>query len=302
MLVIKPIKPVDQIIIEIVREITAVSKTQYLDLLLVGAQVKVILLEYIHGLNSGRATADIDFAIAVESWDQFHQIKQSLIATGKFKILSKVKHRLIYQPNIIEHGFVIDIIPFGKVQDNNNMIVWPPEFDVIMNVSGYQEALESALLVELNDELTIKVPSLAGLIILKIFAWSERGTTTENKDAVDLLTLLSTYYEAGNADRVYEVLPQDIIELLDYNPMLMGAWLSGYDLATIADCGTVASITKLIERKKENLILQMAKSFSHSENALEATEDLLSAFMQGIHKITIESQKNALSNKQIKPD
>ena len=282
MQIIKPIKPVGVLTVEIVREISAVSKALGLELLLVGAQAKVILLENIHGLNPGRATGDIDFAFAVESWDQFHQIKQSLIATGKFKELSKVKQRLVYQSSLIEHGFVVDIIPFGKVQDDNNMIAWPPELDVVMSVSGYQEALESALLVELDTDLAIKVVSLAGLAILKIFAWSERGTTTENKDALDLLTLLRSYNEAGNKDRIYEVPAPEVLEFMNYNPELMGAWLLGYDVTAIANQGTIETMAGLIESKKENLIVQMAKSLPGNDDALDVVEALLSSFTQGI--------------------
>ncbi len=281
MQIIKPIKPVDVLTVEIAHEIEKVSKTLGLELLLVGAQAKVILLENIHGLNPGRATGDIDFAFALESWDQFHQIKQSLIATGKFKELSKVKQRLVYQSSLIEHGFVVDIIPFGKVQDDNNMIAWPPELDVVMSVSGYQEALESALLVELDTDLAIKVVSLAGLAILKIFAWSERGTTTENKDALDLLTLMRHYHEAGNKDTIYEILPPDVMEAVDYNPEQMGAWLLGHDAAAIVAVDKIKTIKVLIQNKKESLVLQMAKSLSGDENALEVAKALLSSFTQG---------------------
>lgn len=295
MQIIKPIKPVDVLTVEVVHEIERVSKMLGLELLLVGAQAKVILLENIHGLNPGRATSDIDFAFAVESWDQFHQIKQSLIATGKFKELPKVKQRLVYQSSLIEHGFVVDIIPFGKVQNDNNMIAWPPELDVVMSVSGYQEALESALLVALDTDLAIKVVSLAGLAILKIFAWSERGTVTENKDALDLLTLLRTYHEAGNTDRIYEVPAPEVLEAMNYNPELMGAWLLGYDVAVIADQSTIETMAGLIESKKENLIVQMAKSLLGNENALEATEAFLSSFTQGIQQaITKEELKTKL--------
>lgn len=279
---IKPIKPVGVLTVEIAREINAVSKALGLELLLVGAQAKVILLENIHGLNPGRATGDIDFAFAVENWDQFNQIKQSLIATGKFKEQSKVKQRLIYQSSLIEHGFVVDIIPFGKVQDDRNMIAWPPEMDVVMSVSGYQEALDSALLVELDTDLVIKVVSLAGLAILKIFAWSERGTVTENKDALDLLTLLRSYNEAGNTDRIYEVPAPEVLEAMNYDPELMGAWLLGYDVAAIADQSTIETIAELIESKKQNLIIQMAKSLPGNDYALEVAEALLSSFTQGI--------------------
>ena len=284
MQIIKPIKPVGVLTVEIVREISAVSKELGLELLLVGAQAKVILLENIHGLNPGRATGDIDFAFSVESWDQFYDIKQSLIATGKFKELPKVKQRLVYQSSLIEHGFVVDIIPFGKVEDENNMIAWPPELDLQMSVSGYQESLDSALLVELDTDLAIKVVSLAGLAILKIFAWSERGTVTENKDALDLLTLLRSYNEAGNIDRIYEVPAPEVLEAMNYDPELMGAWLLGYDLATIVDQSTIETIVGLIDSKKENLIVQMAKSLPGNDGAMDAVEGLLSTFTQGIQK------------------
>lgn len=286
MQIIKPIKPVGELTVEIVHEIQKTSKALGVDLLLVGAQAKVILLENIHGLNPGRATGDIDFVFTVESWAQFDQIKQSLIATGNFRELPKMAQRLLYKSGLIEHEYIVDIFPFGAVQDAKNMIAWPPEMDVVMSVSGYQEALESALLVELNAELTIKVVSLAGLAILKIFAWSERGTATENKDAIDLLTLLRTYHEAGNTDRIYEVPQPDVMESMNYNPDHMGAWLLGYDVAAIANESTIKAITTLIENKKESLVLQMAKSLSGNENALDATEALLSSFTHGIQQAT----------------
>lgn len=291
MQIIKPKKPVDLLTVEVVREVRKVTDALSVELLLVGAQAKVILLENIHGLNPGRATADIDFAFAVESWDQFHQIKQSLVATGNFRELPKVGQRLLYKSDLIAHEFIVDIIPFGAVQDNNNKIAWPPEMDVVMSVSGYQEALESALLVELDTNMVVKVVSLAGLAILKIFAWSDRGVMTNNKDALDLMTLLRTYHEAGNTERIYEVLPPDVMESIDYNPEQMGAWLLGYDAAAIADIGTIETITELIKSKKESLVLQMAKSLPINENALDIAQALLSSFTQGIQQATLRLLK-----------
>ena len=284
MQIIKPIKPVDVLTIEVANEIEKVSKALGLELLLVGAQAKVILLENIHGLNPGRATGDIDFAFAVESWDQYNQIKQSLVATGKFRELPKEQQRLLYKSSLIEHEFIVDIIPFGGVQDAENIIAWPPEMDVVMSVSGYKEALESALVVELNADLQIKVVSLAGLAILKIFAWSERGTATKNKDALDLMTLLDAYHEAGNEDRIYEMLPSHVMESVEYNPEKMGAWLLGYDVAAIADENTINTVMALLKSKKENLVLQMARSLSGNLNALDAAESLLTSFMRGIQQ------------------
>ena len=290
MQIIKPIKPVDALTVEVANEIEKVSKALGLELLLVGAQAKVILLENIHGLNPGRATGDIDFAFAVESWDQYNQIKQSLVATGKFRELPREQQRLLYKSSLIEHEFIVDIIPFGGVQDAENIIAWPPEMDVVMSVSGYKDALESALVVELNADLHIKVASLAGLAILKIFAWSERGTATQNKDALDLMTLLDAYHKAGNGDRIYEMLPPNVMESVEYNPEKMGAWLLGYDVAAIADANSIKAITTILVTKKENLVLQMARSLSGNLNALDTAEALLSSFMQGLQQDFVKKE------------
>jgi predicted nucleotidyltransferase len=286
MQIIKPIKPVGALTVEVVREIQKIGEALEVEILLVGAQAKVILLENIHGLNPGRATGDIDFAFAVESWEQFEQIKQSLIAKGNFRKESKEAQRLLYQSSLIGHEFIVDIIPFGGVQDDKNKITWPPDMDVAMSVSGYQEALKSALLVEIDVDLIIKVVSLPGLAILKIFAWSERGTTTENKDAIDLLTLFRTYHEAGNADRIYDEPDNEVLESLKYNPEFMGVWLLGYDVAAIVNEITFEAITKLLDNQKENLVLQMAKSLTGDENALDVAETLLASFVQGIQQVT----------------
>jgi predicted nucleotidyltransferase len=284
MQIIKPKKAVDPLTAEIVHELQKVTDTLGLELLLIGAQARIIWLENIHGLNSGGATRDIDFAFAVESWDQFQRVKERLTSTGQFRVLPKEKQRLLYKSELIQHEYIVDIIPFGAVQDANNKIAWPPEMDIVMSVSGYQEALESALLVEIDTDLAIKVVSLAGLAILKIFAWSERGTVTENKDALDLLTLLRSYNEAGNKDRIYEVPAPEVLDTMNYDPELMGAWLLGYDVAAIADQSTIEAIAELIDGKKENLIVQMAKSLSGNDGALGLAEALLSSFTQGIQQ------------------
>jgi predicted nucleotidyltransferase len=282
MQIIKPIRQVDMLTVEVASEIDKVSKAIGLELLLVGAQAKVILLENIHGLDPGRATRDIDFAFAVENWDQYNQLKKNLVATGKFRESLKEKQRLLFKSSLVQYEFIVDLIPFDGVQDTENKIAWPPEMDIVMSVSGYREAIKSALLVEFSAGLVISVVSLAGLAILKIFAWSERGTTNANKDAIDLLTLLNTHHQAGNEEKIYEVLPPDIIESLNYNPDHMGAWLLGYDVPAIADSSTIQSITKLLEDKKESLVLQMAKSVADEQNALDVATALLNSFVKGI--------------------
>lgn len=280
---LKPVIPVSSLTIEIVREIQVCSEALGVELLLVGAQAKVILLEHIYGLNPGRATQDIDIAFAVESWEQFETIKQNLI-NRNFRALPTKAQKLLYQSQQIGHEYSVDIIPFGVVQDADNNIAWPPDLDIVMSVSGYQEALQSALLVEIEDGLIIKVVSLPGLAILKLIAWSERGSRTENRDAIDFLTLLRNYHDAGNTERIYEIVPAPISETLDYNPEQMAAWLLGYDAAAILDSHIIDSITQLLETKEDAFVLHMAKSLTGVGDALETTQRFLNSFKLGFAK------------------
>ena len=58
-----------------------------------------------------------------------------------------------------------------------------------MNVAGFEEALASSLSIEIEAGLTAHVASVAGLTLLKLTAWVDRGLES-NKDAADLYRLL----------------------------------------------------------------------------------------------------------------
>jgi predicted nucleotidyltransferase len=47
-----------------------------------GATARNILLTGVFGLSAGRATRDVDLAVAVEGWPQFEAIKVRLVGTG----------------------------------------------------------------------------------------------------------------------------------------------------------------------------------------------------------------------------
>jgi predicted nucleotidyltransferase len=70
-----------------------------------------------------------------------------------------------------------------------------------MNVAGFEEALASSVLIEIEAKLAVHVASVAGLTLLKLAAWMDRGREC-NKDAADLYRLLTSYADAGNTDRL----------------------------------------------------------------------------------------------------
>lgn len=98
-----------------------------------------------------------------------------------------------------------------------------------MNVAGFEEALASSIVIGIETGLTAHVASVAGLTLLKLAAWVDRGRES-NKDAADLYRLLTSYADAGNTDRLYEQ-ELDLLEAVDFDMQLAGAELLGRDVA-----------------------------------------------------------------------
>ncbi|MFP2768277.1 hypothetical protein [Oceanisphaera sp. KMM 10153] len=113
-------------------------------------------------------------------------------------------------------------------------------------VCRFGRAYDAALLVELEQGDTIKVASLAGLTLLKLIAWQERGNES-SKDVADFLTILLEYQHVQE-DRLWE--PYVPAERLEYDTERQGAFLLGYDLKMIlsepaTSLETVSRITAL---------------------------------------------------------
>ena len=200
------------------------------------------------GLNAGRATFDVDFAFALDTWEQFSKLKNYLVENSNCKEDGKIAQRLDMKIGGIENAYKVDLIPFGGIEIKPNSISWPPDKTFVMNVAGYKDALAASIPVAVSGGVTINVASIPGIAILKIFAWADRGHE-DPKDAIDLTSLLRGYNEAGNAERVYE----DAVKTLeenDYDIELAGAWLLGKDATKIAVPETAAELMAILESEK----------------------------------------------------
>jgi len=80
--------------------------------------------------------------------------------------------------------------------------------------------------VQVKHDLIVPVASLAGIAVLKLFAWFDRRTN--DKDALDLYRVISTYEEAGNIDRLYGEEIRFTVQA-NYDSELAGAALLGSD-------------------------------------------------------------------------
>jgi len=270
------------------REIDTLAREMKLNYFLCGAMARDILLWHVHGIKTGRATSDVDFAVAVKDWKQFDEIKTRLTETRKFKTANKMVQRLYYSFGSEDIEYPLDIIPFGKVEEPRHSIAWPADTELVMNVAGYDEALAAIVEIEIEGQFVVPVISLPGLTLLKLFAWMDRGDGN-TKDALDLATLLTNYGHAGNSNRLYDQ-EFGLFEAAGFDMSNAGAILLGKDVRSIAESETLAKALAIIDDPKQagRLVTHMAPQFrndlDHSNDPILEAERLLENFKRGLQK------------------
>ncbi len=278
-------RPVDPLAIEILKQVDPVARALAIDYLVTGATARDILLVGVFGLDTGRGTRDVDLAIAVDSWPQFEAVKTRLVEAGVFEADQRVTHRLFHLPGRARRGYPIDLIPFGGLEDPAATIAWPPDRSIVMNVAGYREAFEAAPLVEIDRGFVVRVVSLPGLAILKLFAWADRGAG-DPRDAIDLAMLLRQYGVAGNEDRLYgsEI---RVLEAVSYDVDLAGARLLGRDAARMSGAETQGKLVALLDdgQRLEHLVRAMARNTGAAPDPVAAAGTLVDQFRTGLREI-----------------
>ena len=115
---------------------------------------------------------------------------------------------------------------------------------MMMNVTGYEEVLAASEEVEVAPGQTVHVATLAGLIILKIFAWMDRGRENP-KDAKDIYQIMLNYARSGNTDRLYNE-EMEMLEAVAHDPDLAGIRLLGRDVAQLAKPETATKLLGIL--------------------------------------------------------
>jgi len=193
--------------------------------LIVGALARDLHLSYAHGIRIDRVTTDTDLALAITDWTEFADVRGALLRSGNFLADRRVEHKLVHR-----NQRALDVVPFGDIEDRSGVIAWPPSGAMTMSVVGYREALAGSITLRLRERQT-RIVSIAGLVILKFIAWSERHRTVPGKDAYDLQLILTHYLDAGNLQRLYES-HADLIDA-DFDYPLVSARLAGRDASAL---------------------------------------------------------------------
>ncbi len=251
-------KNCDQATIDCLTEIRDQAKELNIDFFVVGALVRILILEQHYNIPIGVATLDIDIGVSILNWKYYEKLRESLIHTSSFVPVPKVYHRLLFQDK-----YFVDLIPFGSVESSAGVIQWPPDQAIEMNVTGFYDVLNDTILVHLSDTLDVRFVSLPGLAVLKFIAWRDRHNEFPTKDAVDIATLLKYYFQAGNDERLFEQ-HADLMQAVDFDLETAGAKLLGRDMMKIMSPQTLKAVLEILDQytdpeKNDRLILAIAR-------------------------------------------
>ena len=197
----------------VLQEVQDRARTCGVDIMLVGAASRDILIRHVVGSPPQRATRDVDIAVAVKSWSEVKCLTRSMDPTRG------VVHKFLVL------GTEVDVIPFGGIESPERTITWPNDHE--MDVFGFAEALSSAVRVKLPGDLTVFVASLAAQSLLKLLAWKDRHYQ-DRKDAIDLRSIIDAYSQGPYFEQLYDDHENYLVQY-EYDAALAGAARMGQE-------------------------------------------------------------------------
>jgi len=253
---------------QVLADLITIVRVLNLPMILVGAGARLIICNP-KKFGEGRRTKDWDFAVSIDSWKSYQKLGEALI-DGDPPIFQSTKtaHRFKH----IETDIDVDIIPFGAIGKPKQEIIWADSGNP-MSVLGFEEAISHAITTNIDD-LEIQVINIPSFIVLKVFAWGDRGERT-NKDLEDIEFILSKYEDDN---RVYNELVEELssgnVDFLDAN-----IYLLGQDICRMLQDKTLIELNKLLKI--------MTKKFDYAEE--RSFGYMLKVLQKGINSINLKS-------------
>lgn len=205
-------------------------------MVIVGATVPLVLLDFRQGGSGGRVTRDVDTLVHVATWEEFAALKRRLIEVGFRE--GREPQRLYFD------AAELDVIPYSPTLAPQERLQWPGE-DRAMSTLGLAEAFESAHPEAVGDDLVLPMVSLAGCALLKLIAYRDRPAERA-RDLVDVVYCFERYAEEPGGARhdVAGVVVDD--QVVSYEEA--GAYLLGAEAAALARPATLAAIREVLAR------------------------------------------------------
>ncbi|PRY22292.1 putative nucleotidyltransferase [Spirosoma oryzae] len=157
-----------------------------IEFFLVGAVARDITMA-IHGLESPRVTRDLDIAVLIPEPTDYDRLKEKLLEKGQFAEVRNMPFTLKYAGDT-----VVDLLPFGGLEMDGQVLVNRGEAVAKLAVTGFAEVYEHGTQhVMLDEEFTFRVCDLPGMVVLKLIAYDDNFERV--KDLTDIAFILKNY-------------------------------------------------------------------------------------------------------------
>ena len=170
-----------------------------------------------------RATRDWDFAVRVESWEQYEDLARHLSAEGAGFVRQAEQHRFQH-----ELGGLLDIVPYGPLEHPAGTIRWPDGREMGTTGLGVLEVEHESVSLDLG---AVHIASLPAVVGLKLLAYRDRRPGII-RDIGDVHSLLRDAESSVSDERVaaeaLDRLGSEEDEGLSYSEV--GAYLLGRDV------------------------------------------------------------------------
>jgi len=198
-------------------------------IVVIGAAVRIVLIDLRYGLTGGRATRDVDAVVRATSWDEYEALKRRLLAMGFRR--GNAPHRLEYGPA------EIDLIPYSRALAPADTLEWPGE-DRAMSTLGLEEAFASARPEQVGD-LVVPIASVAASVLLKLIAYNDRRPERV-RDLIDIVHCFELYGGEPDALR-YEVAEVEVDGIpVSYDEA--GAYVLAQEVVALARPESLAAV------------------------------------------------------------
>ena len=241
--------------------------------------VNAIALELLKtGIKPSRGTKDIDFAIMISSLTEFEHVVSNLEEKGFQKVKAPWT---LFHP---EYNAAIDLLPFGQIEERDTIGFNERYTD--LHVLGFKEVLRETEQVAIEERFT-QIPTLHGIIILKLVSWSDRPEKRDN-DLKDILLIIKQYYSIAwekIMDDHFDIIPED-----GFDELMIAARVLGRKAAQILSQSKrlEGRIMDVLRKNSENIRNTPIGEQWARENdwTVEYAVRILKEFIKGILEVT----------------
>jgi predicted nucleotidyltransferase len=236
-----PSRPLENRKADVLRKVSRALGDSEAQPMLVGAFARDIWFWHLNGIETGRATEDIDISMAFKGWDVFRSFAESLKAVGFMQPDPESPEKLVDS----ETGQKLDMIPFGGVSADGRSITWHGN-QARFSILGFEDSYKSAAMLPLDVEVNprFRLATLPAIMTLKMISFYERLEERKRKDGDDIGFTMTHYMRVGdNVARLGQGADADIMNNVGGDLLRASSVLLGRDMARMAGPATQSEIT-----------------------------------------------------------